>query len=73
MAEEKPDEEKKKKIKVDQDICIGCGGCVGVAPEYFALNDEGKSHPIKAYDPKDAALIKEAADACPVQAISIEE
>lgn len=68
MAEEK----KGKAIKVDQDLCIGCGGCVGVAPDYFALNDEGKSHPIKDYDAADAEVIQSASDACPVQAITIE-
>jgi len=68
MSEEKTS----KKIVVDDELCIGCGGCVGVAPAYFELNEEGKSVAIKAYDEADAALIKEAADACPVQAITIE-
>lgn len=66
------DEQVTKKIVVDQELCIGCGGCVSVAPTYFELNDEGKSAVIKQYDPADDALIKEAADACPVQAIVIE-
>lgn len=68
MSEEKAT----KKIVVDDELCIGCGGCVGVAPQYFALNDEGKSEAIKEYDEADAALIQEASDACPVQAIIIQ-
>lgn len=29
---------------VNQDICIGCGACVGVCPVgAIALNDEGKA------------------------------
>lgn len=69
MAEE---EKTAKKIVVDQEVCIGCGGCVGVAPEHFKLNDEGKSEVIKQYDEADRELIEEAINACPVQAISLE-
>lgn len=65
------EEVKGKKIVVDQELCIGCGGCVGVAPDYFKLNDEGKSEVIKDYDEADAKLIEEAVDSCPVQAISV--
>ena len=31
------------KIKVDQDMCIGCGMCVDICPEIFKLNSEDKS------------------------------
>ena len=61
-----------KKVMVDQELCIGCGGCVGVAPDYFKLNDEGKSEVIKEYDEADEKLIEEAITACPVQAITLE-
>lgn len=69
MAESK---EELKKIIVDQEACIGCGSCAGVAPEYFKINEEGKSEVIKKYDDADKDKINEAADGCPVQAISIE-
>ena len=62
----------KKKIVVDQGICIGCGACIQLAGEYFKFNNEGKSEPYKDYDEADAEKIKEAVDGCPVQAISIE-
>ena len=35
-----------KKLKVNADSCIGCGLCVNMAPDAFALNDEGKSEAI---------------------------
>ena len=31
-------------VKVDRDVCIGCGACTGVCPtESLTLDDEGKS------------------------------
>lgn len=65
------DEEKGKELKVDRDICIGCGNCVNLAPDYFKLDDESKSKVIKKYDEADKDLNKEAIDNCPVDAISL--
>lgn len=56
--------------KVDKEKCIGCGVCVSIAPEVFELGDDGKSHVrSKACDKK----CEEAANACPVGAITIVE
>ena len=31
-------------VKVDKELCIGCGACVGVCPtESLTLDEEGKS------------------------------
>ncbi|MCB5662684.1 ferredoxin, partial [Erysipelatoclostridium ramosum] len=49
--------------------CIGCGTCVGVAPDVFEMNDEGLSSVIG--DDVDSA--KEAAESCPVEAIEVED
>ncbi len=51
MAEEKKSDE--KNIVVDQEVCIGCGNCVGIAPEHFELNEWGKSSVIKHIVSKD--------------------
>jgi ferredoxin len=56
-------------IKVDQNKCVGCGLCVGMCPEIFALNLDGKSEVIAQVN---EAAAKEAASACPVEAISVE-
>ena len=69
MAEEKKSDE--KNIVVDQEVCIGCGNCVGIAPEHFELNDEGKSSVIKQYSVEDDKKIKDAIASCPVDAITI--
>ena len=56
------------KITVNES-CIGCGTCVGVAPDVFEMNDERLSSVIG--DDVDSA--KEAAESCPVEAIEEED
>jgi ferredoxin len=58
-----------KKVKVNQDTCIGCGACEATAPKTFKLNAQGKSVP---KDPAgdDEETIQNAIDSCPVKAIS---
>jgi ferredoxin len=55
-------------IKVDKDKCIGCGACVSICPEVFAL--EGHKSVVKKND-CDGCDCDSAASACPVSAISI--
>ena len=55
-----------KKLKVNADSCIGCGLCVNMAPDAFALNDEGKSEAIAEME--DSAA-DEVVASCPVAAI----
>ncbi len=52
--------------KVDQDMCIGCGLCVGSCPEVFEFNDDGKAEAIEGAT---AANVADVADNCPVGAI----
>lgn len=59
-----------KKIKVNQDACIGCGACVAIDPEHFAFNDEGLSHPISKENLESTELAN-AIDSCPTSAISL--
>jgi ferredoxin len=58
--------------KVNKELCIGCGACVSICPDVFKMVD-GKSSVVEGYDynSKDMS-IKQAKDACPVGAISIE-
>lgn len=57
-------------IKVDKDLCIGCGTCVALCPNTFQLDANGKSE-VTNQDDKECA--KNAAASCPVQAITVEE
>lgn len=60
------------KVTVDRETCIGAASCVGVAPGVFRLDDEYKAVVIDPEGAEDED-IRRAAEACPVQAITIEE
>lgn len=55
-------------IKVDQEKCVGCGMCAGLCPEVFAMTDDGKAKVVG----NNVDCAKEAASACPVEAIIVE-
>ncbi|MFQ6020638.1 MAG: ferredoxin [Candidatus Aenigmatarchaeota archaeon] len=57
------------KPEVDKEKCIGCGACAAICPEVFEIKN-GKSH-VKNPDACDSCDCKEAADSCPVNAISL--
>jgi len=59
------------RIKQDADACIGCGSCADVCPSNWAMQGE-KAVP-KNTKVKDITCNQDAADACPVQCIRIEE
>ena len=52
-------------IKINEEVCFGCGACVAYSPEGFEIVD-GKA---VLKNPK-AKGIKEAIEYCPVNAIS---
>lgn len=54
------------KYKVDKDMCIGCGLCVGTRPDVFEFDDEGKA------DAVNPETDEEIEFECPVGAISEE-
>lgn len=56
-------------MKVNEDLCIGCGTCESICPKVFKVKD-GKSH-IIADDCEDCDC-QSAVDSCPVSAISME-
>lgn len=62
------------KVVVDMDKCQDHGQCAFSAPEVFEINAEGKL--VVLNESPDESLrdkVEEAADVCPVQAISIED
>lgn len=58
------------RVQVDQDTCIGCGMCAGIAPDIFRMNDDGKAESYANAENGQEALAQEAIDSCPVSAIS---
>ncbi len=63
------------KIKVDQELCIGCGACQAICPSVFEFNDEGLAQAKEDVDFEalNQSVKEEAIDAlegCPTSAIS---
>ena len=56
---------------VDADLCIGCELCVEICPDIFELRDDGLAYVIS--EDCDVGCCKEAAEECPVDAITLEE
>jgi len=52
--------------------CIGSGVCVGMAPRFFALGEDDRSHPAQT-DIAPSELVLDAAASCPVEAIRIDD
>ncbi len=61
------------KVRIDEELCTGCGLCEETAPEVFELVDDIAV--VKGTELKEALIeqVKEAADDCPAEAIIIEE
>ncbi|RLG46398.1 MAG: ferredoxin [Thermoproteota archaeon] len=69
------------KVTIDRDACIACGVCASLCPDVFELDEEGKSSlvaqfrgssPTEGEIPDDLAdCARQAAENCPVQAISV--
>lgn len=63
------------KVFVDQQRCQGHTLCAMIAPDSFQLSDiDGTSSPVNEVVPPDQQdAVREAAQSCPEQAITIEE
>ena len=69
------------KIKLETEKCIGCGSCHALCSKFFEIKEDGKSHIVGAEKSADAVeelevekvdCAQQAAEACPVQCIHIE-
>jgi ferredoxin len=56
-------------VKVNEELCIGCGTCESMCPKVFKIED-GKSKVI-SQDCADCNC-QEVVDSCPVNAISLQ-
>ncbi|MFH0954917.1 MAG: ferredoxin [Candidatus Micrarchaeota archaeon] len=64
----------KYKIVYDSAGCIGAAACAAVAPDVWKVGDDGKAHLlIREFDEKDLQKNLDAAKACPVNVIHIED
>jgi len=60
----------KQKIEVDKEKCIGCAACVAQCDNFEMDGDKAKP---KQAEVGDIGCNKDAADACPTDAIKITE
>ena len=60
------------RVSVDKDICVGCEKCVKMCPEVFQIGGDIVVVMMEDVPPERQKACKEAADHCPVEAITIE-
>jgi len=60
------------RARVLQSVCIGTANCVAIAPDVFVLDNRGLSVVVEGATAPEAVL-REAAEECPVQAIVLED
>lgn len=62
------------RISVDREVCIGAGQCVLTAPRVFTQDDDGLGEVLAGReDGHGSPLVREAARACPVSAITVRD
>ena len=60
------------KVKIDADLCTGCGLCTDSVPDVFKMGDD-VAQVLKAAVPANLEkAVKEAAEDCPAEAIIVE-
>ncbi|WP_370409369.1 ferredoxin [Streptomyces fradiae] len=61
-------------ITIDTNVCIGAGQCALVSPDVFTQDDDGFGTVVPGRENTEPGpLVREAARACPVQAITVTE
>ncbi|MFE9020891.1 ferredoxin [Streptomyces sp. NPDC007808] len=61
-------------IDIDHDLCVGAGQCALAAPSVFTQDDDGFSTLLPGMeDGGGDPMVREAARACPVSAITVSE
>ncbi|MDD5455373.1 MAG: ferredoxin [Candidatus Ratteibacteria bacterium] len=61
------------KVKVDEELCTGCGLCSDNCSEVFELTDDVAQVMVEEVAPEHEDCVRDAADDCPVEAITIIE
>lgn len=59
------------KASVDEDLCTGCGLCCDLCPGVFEMGDDVAAAIAEEVPEEDEAVCREAAESCPVSAITI--
>ena len=60
------------KVRIDEDLCTGCGLCADSVPEVFEMSDDVAKVIVAEVPADKEAAVQEAADDCPAEAIIVE-
>jgi len=60
------------KVRIDPDLCTGCGLCTDSVPEVFKMGDDVAEVTSPDVPANMEKAVKEAADDCPAEAIIVE-
>jgi ferredoxin len=60
------------KVRVDKDLCTGCGLCIDTCPEVFEMVNDTAEAKSEVVDASLEDKVKEAAQNCPTEAIKVE-
>ena len=61
------------KIKIDEELCTGCGLCADSCPNIFEFTDEVAEVMVDEVPPEAEDAVRDAIDDCPAEAIIIVE
>ena len=61
------------KVKVNKDVCIGCGACEAIVPDVFQIQEEGTACVIGSVKEEIENDVIDAKESCPTGAIEIEK
>ncbi len=60
------------KVKVDAELCVGCGLCVNTSPEIFEMQDDKAIIKSGTVPSEQEQSCQQSKDECPVEAIIID-
>lgn len=63
---------RKLRILIDHNVCVGTAMCTTIAPDVFQLNEERQSEAVNSAGDTEERIL-EAAENCPVSAITVED
>lgn len=61
------------RVSIDGDVCVGAGQCALTSPDVFTQDEDGFGTVLPGREDGGGTLVREAARACPVQAITVDD